>query len=94
MVFRGGWLSGAGGFLGRVVFRGGWFSGASGFQGRVVFRAEWFSGASCCQWRVVIRGEYHLAENNFSFDALQAYCFRIKKKTVMTVIFPGGVFFI
>ena len=35
---------------------------------------------------------YHCGQNNYSFDALQAYCFGIKYKTVMTVIFPGGEF--
>ena len=37
-------------------------------------------------------GTYHLRENDYSFDALQAYCFRIHIKTVRTVISPGGDF--
>ena len=37
--------------------------------------------------------DYHLRENDYSFDALQTYCFRILYKTVMTVIFPGADFF-
>ena len=36
--------------------------------------------------------DYHLGQNNHSFDALHACCFRINKKTVMTVIAPGGDF--
>ena len=34
---------------------------------------------------------YHLCENDYSFDALQAYCFGINM-IVMTVISPGGDF--
>ena len=41
-------------------------------------------------WQV---SPYHLLQNNYSFDALQAYCFRINMY-VMTVIFTGGDFFI
>ena len=35
---------------------------------------------------------YHLAQNYYSFDALQFDCFRINIKTVTSVISPGGDF--
>ena len=35
---------------------------------------------------------YHLLQNNYSLDALQAYCFGINFKTVTLVISPGGDF--
>ena len=37
-----------------------------------------------------MNSRYHVAKNNYSFDALQAYCFGIIFKTVTPVISPGG----
>ena len=33
-----------------------------------------------------VHDEYHLAENNYSFDALQAYCFGINVKLYYKII--------